>query len=479
MPEVEVPLWKKPAGMAMGGVAVVVLAAGLYFGFSGGTDSATEPTESTAQQTTQPQGPQQPPPASPAEQQQALIDEAQKLADAGNYDGALGKLSDAEQIQGPLGNRIGQLRTQINEEVQNAEVRQIRQQEAQLWNQAEGHLNANRFDQAQRAFQQVLDLPQGGRRRADAQRFIREVIPQRRQEESLFSQAQTAAQQRDNESRLQEADRLLGQVIGLNGPRLQEAQQLQTTVRQQLDGLAQQKAAADRQQQIASVEGQIQQDLRRENFQAARQKVTQIQQLGGSPGNVTGQIDRAERQKFSQLESQFTRAKGNKDGLEQLVPEFRKLQQSGGPLVAQARDYINNRIPAAIRDLAAAAKPPPTPSLRQVSCTVQPVTSARWDRPVSAGQNIGQKFIDGGVKLNSAANCGLAANLTQNASEGSQVMIFVQIDENGRVAGGRHLSGDAGVGNAVVAAAQQSWQFSPPKVNGTAVKTSAAVTVKF
>jgi TonB family protein len=98
---------------------------------------------------------------------------------------------------------------------------------------------------------------------------------------------------------------------------------------------------------------------------------------------------------------------------------------------------------------------------------------------VSAGQNIGQKFIDGGVKLTSAANCGLPSNLTQNASEGSQVMIFVQIDQNGRVSGGRHLSGDAGVGNAVVEVAQQSWQFNPPKVNGTAVKTSAAVTVKF
>jgi TonB family protein len=482
VPEVEVPLWKKPAGMAIGGVAVLVLAAGLYFGFSGGTDTGTGPTDATTQQSDQPE---QPPPPSPAEQQQSLIDEAQKLADAGNYNGALGKLSQAEGIQGPLGSRIGQLRTQINEEVQNAGVRQIRQQEAQLWTQAEGHLNANRFDQAQRGFQQVLDLPQGGRRRADAQRFIREVIPQRRQEQSLMSQAQTAAQQSSNEGRLQEADRLLGQVIGMNGPRLQEAQQLQTTVRQRLDELAQQAAAADRQQQVAALKNNIRQDLQRGNYQAARQKVGQITRLQGDTQDVTGEINRAVQQKFSQLEGQFRRAQQgkNKSALEGLWPEFRKLAQAGGPVASQARNYADTRIPQALSDLEAAAQPPAPspPSVRRVSCTVLPVTAARYDRPVRGGSPMGQKFIDGGVVLQSASrgSCGLPASLFQGRGENNQVMIMVNIDQNGRVSGGRVLTGQADMGQSILQAAQQSWQFNPPKVNGTAVTTTASVTVKF
>jgi serine/threonine protein kinase/outer membrane biosynthesis protein TonB len=477
----EVPLWKKPAGMAIGGVLAIVLVAGVYFGLvRGGGAPATETPETVTEQTQAP---------SPMDLQQGLIDEAQKLADAGSYDGALAKLSEAEKIQGPLGNRVTQLRQQINEEVQNAGLRKIRQQEAQLWTQAEAHLNANRFDQAERAFQQVLSLPEGGRRRADAQRYLKEVIPQRRQEEQLFAQGKTAAQQRDNESRLQEADRLLGQVVAMNGPRRQEALQLQNSVKQQLDQLAAAKGEAARQQQIAGLENQIRQDIRQEDYQAARQKVEQIGRLQGDTAGISSEIDRAEQEKFSGLEGRFRSAQQakNTSALEGLRGEFRKLAEAGGPVASRARAYADNQIPQAISDIEAAARQPvptpapPTPSIRRVSCEVMPVTPGKYDRPVRSGSPMGQKFIDGGVNLqnSSSPTCGLPASVFQGAGENQEVLVMVNIDTNGRVTGGRHLSGNAATGKSVLDAASQSWQFSPPKVNGTPVTTTASVRIRY
>jgi len=475
----EVPLWKKPAGMAIGGVVALVLVAGLYFGVmrqpSGEQAEAPQETAAPVEQ------------ISPAQQQQALIDQAQKMADGGDYQGALAKLSEAEKIQGPLGSRIGELRKSFNDASTNTGLAQLQKQEAQVWSEAEGHFNAGRFDQAEKSFRQVLALPEGGRRRADAQRYIREVIPGRKKEEGLFAQAQPLAQQRDNEGRLQEADQLLQQVIALNGPRRAEAQRLQEQVKQRLTQLAQEKGDAERQAQITSLENEIQQEIRRENFLNARQKLEQIRRLQGDPSRMSGELDRAEQQQFSQLEGQFNsaRSQGNRQGLERLAPEFRKLAEAGGAVASRARNFADNQIPKALSDLEAASRPAPTPpaptpaaASRSVSCTVFPVTTRKMDRPVSAGSTQGQAFIDGGVVLSAGANCGLSSAALQGVAENVQAMIGVTIDESGSVADGRVLSGDTGLGQAALAAAKQSWKFNPPKVNGVSVKTTVSVTIK-
>ena len=465
--------------MAIGGVVALVLVAGLYFGVmrqSPGEQQET-PQESTPEVVQ----------LSPAEQQQALLDQAQKLADGGDYPGALAKLSEAEKIQGPLGNRIGELRKSFNDASTNTALAALQKQEAQVWSEAEGHFNAGRFDQAEKSFRQVLALPEGGRRRADAQRYIREVIPGRKKEEGLFAQAQPLAQQRDNEGRLQEADQLLQQVIALNGPRRAEAQKLQEQVKQRLTQLAQEKGDAERQAQIASLENEIQQDIRRENFLNARQKLEQIRRLQGDPSRMSGELDRAEQQQFSQLEGQFNSARSqeNRQALERLVPEFRKLAEAGGAVASRARNYADNAIPKALSDLEAASRPAPTPpaptpaaASHSVSCTVFPVTARKMDRPVSAGSTQGQAFIDGGVVLSAGANCGLSSAALQGVAENVQAMIGVTIDESGSVADGRVLSGDTGLGQAALAAAKQSWKFNPPKVNGVSVKTTVSVTIK-
>jgi hypothetical protein len=145
-------------------------------------------------------------------------------------------------------------------------------------------------------------------------------------------------------------------VIALNGPRAREAQQLDTQVLTQLNELAKQKSAAERQKEIAGAENEARQELRRGNYLAARQKTEEIRRLQGDRSGVLGEIDAAERQQFSRLEGQFNSAKQqkNKQALRGLTDDFQKLVESGGPVAQQARDYASNQIPRAVERL----KPP-------------------------------------------------------------------------------------------------------------------------
>ncbi|MGH8459875.1 MAG: TonB family protein, partial [Nevskiales bacterium] len=229
----------------------------------------------------------------------------------------------------------------------------------------------------------------------------------------------------------------------------------------------------------------IQQDIRRGIFLNDRQKLEQIRSLLGDPSRVSGELDRAEQQQLSQLEGQFNsaRSQGNRQALERLVPEFRKLAEAGGSVATRARGYAENQIPQAVSELEAASRPAPTPptptaASRNVTCGVAPVTARKMDRPVSSGSTQSQAFIDGGVVMNPGSNCSISGAALQSIPDNTQVMISVSIDESGGVTDGRVLTGDAGLGQAALAAAKQSWKFNPPKVNGVSVKTTVTVTVK-
>ncbi len=475
--EAAVPIWKKPAGMAIGAVLVLVLAVGAYFALR--TPSTTQPTGGESPGTTTTGGGSTQP--SPADQQQALIDQAQKMLDAGDFDGALAKLSEAQNVPGPLGTRIEELRKQINDGRQNQQLQGVWKQEAEIAKEAEDHFNAGRFDQAERSYRRILALAPGGRRRADADRMVKTVIPQRKQEESLWGQAQSAAQQRNDENRLQDADKLLKQVIALNGPRAREARQLDTQVLGRLNELAQQKGAAERQQQIAGAENEARQELRRGNFLAARQKTEEIRRLQGDPSGVLGETDNAERQQFSRLESQFASAKQqkNKQALRGLTDDFQKLVESGGPVAQQARDYTSNQIPRAVQEIESGEQQPkpPQPSARVPEVNIDRPRCRAYDRPVSAGQAMNEAFVDGCPLMPTSLSVPDA--LSQRAAANSSVTLRLDIDEQGRVTGGKVIGTDStGVGGDLIRHVR-TWQFPPPRVRGTAVKTGSTVTIKF
>ena len=79
-------------------------------------------------------------------------------------------------------------------------MRKLRQQEAQLWQGAASDVDRGQFRTAEKELNRILTLPEGGIRRDDAQKYLRQVIPQRMHEEALLTQARQAAQKNDQNS---------------------------------------------------------------------------------------------------------------------------------------------------------------------------------------------------------------------------------------------------------------------------------------
>jgi serine/threonine protein kinase len=276
-------------------------------------------------------------------QQRAAMDAADKRVAANDLDGALRILDQAKTLNGPLAAEIQTKRSSIQEAMQNQNLRALRQKEEQLWQQAKSDVSNGRFREAEKSLQQILAMGDGGLRKSDARQYLAKTIPDRQQEEKLFTQARQTAQKEDVNSQ-QSAIDLLGRVIALDGPRKTEAQQLQNDTRQKL---------------AAALTNASRQDLQRGDFRAARSKAAQLRQDGSDGGPLFSEIDQAEQTRFTQLETQFNQLKQSDDDaaaqqLGTLQRGFQALTDSSGPRSDDAKNILNN-LPAAIRDVHARA----------------------------------------------------------------------------------------------------------------------------
>lgn len=267
-------------------------------------DSTPQPSAQSSPQTS----PQAAAP-SPEDQQRHLIDLAHEAADKNDLKTARNRLDQAEKLDGPLNPLIKNLRRQFTQEEQSEETRRITKQESSLWNQAMDQMNQGSLDQAEGYFRKILALPEGGRRRADAERYLNDVIPARRQEDQLWAQAQQTWQSQQP-GRARKTIALLDQIMEGGGPRVQQAQEWRTVLFQW----------------IAKNEAKAQ----------------------NKPQPIAAAAE--ERMRFSLLEDQFRAAtrRGDSSGQEQLRglrPQFRAIADAGGPFAAEARDYMNNVIP--------------------------------------------------------------------------------------------------------------------------------------
>jgi serine/threonine-protein kinase len=330
---VGVSLLKRPAGLAaIALVAIALVWAGLRLlptSGSKGTSATNAPKDAPVI-----------PKSDPLElQQRAALDAADKLVAANNLEGALKTLDQAATLPGPLGSEIQAKRTGINEALQNAGLRALRQKEEQLWQEAKGDVAAARFREGEKRLQQILALGEGGLRKNEARQYLATTLPAREQEEKLFSQARRVSTKEDLNS-LQDAAALLGKVVALGGPRAQEAEQLQSAVRAKMTGV---------------LTSQAHQDLQRGDLHAARLKAAQIQQSGGDARQLTGEIDQAEQNRFTQLAGQFNQLKQADDDasaqqLAGLQREFQRMAEDSGPRADDARN-IANSIPSVVRDI--------------------------------------------------------------------------------------------------------------------------------
>jgi serine/threonine protein kinase len=244
------------------------------------------------------------------DQQRDLIDQAHEAADSKDYKTAQARLADASKLNGPLDTVISDLRREFSDEAHGAELRQAAQQEQNLWARAMKDFDAGRYDDSEKSLREILILPEAGRHWADAAKYVDELIPERRKDEQLWARAQQESGLTGPEHRFNEV-KILDQALASGGVHQQEA-------RQRRDSLFAQFARDNR---------------RRNNSQASV-------------------VSASEQAQLPKLKDEFDRgvAQGDAKALEQLQemrPRFKSIVDGGGPLVPDARDYMNNILPKA------------------------------------------------------------------------------------------------------------------------------------
>ena len=271
----------------------------------------TQPVSSTAASNPAPvtEAPA-PPVVSIEDQQRHLIDLAHEAADAKDYKTARIRLDEAAKLDGPLNAMITDLRREYSDEAHGAELRAVAQQEQNLWGRAMKDFDGGRLDDSEKSLREILTLPEAGHHWADAASYVDEVIPKRRKDEQLWARAQQESGLTGPNHRINEV-KILDQVLASGGVHQQEA-------RQRRDSLFSQFARENR---------------RKNNSQES----------------VVSASDQAQ---FPRLEDAVDQAvtQGDAKGLQQLQelrPRFKSIVDGGGPLLPDARDYLNNIIPKA------------------------------------------------------------------------------------------------------------------------------------
>ena len=249
-------------------------------------------------------------PSSIEAQQRYLINLAQEAADRQDYKGAQEQLDEATKLNGPLSDLIADLRRQFSAQSHGLELERVAQDEQTLWDKAMAYLSAGDLDDAEESLRDILTLPEGGHRWAEAARYIDQVVPERHREEQLWAAAQLASTSRDPGHFLSEM-KALDEVLAAGGRHEPGARQKRDSV---FAAMIHDDAERNRMPEPAVSNA--------DQFQMTRLKnhFDDLVQKGDAPA----------------LEE-----------LQQLRSKFEALAQAQGPLALDALDYLNNVIPNA------------------------------------------------------------------------------------------------------------------------------------
>jgi hypothetical protein len=251
--------------------------------------------------------------ASIEDRQRHLIGLAEAAADTSDYRSAQDRLDEAARLNGPLKGTIGGLRRNFSQQSQS---QLAARQEETLWDQAMKDMQAAEFDDAEKLLRELIALPEAGQHRSDAERYVDETIPQRRFEDLLWSDLQQYARSLSPDH-LENELKTLDKILILGGSRQQQANR----VRQAL---------------IAQ--------LAEANAMKNRRPLAAVPDWG--------------RDRIASLRDQFDLAvqQGDAEALPQLQnlrPQFKALTGGEGLLDMDARDYLNDLIPKAEKQIQA------------------------------------------------------------------------------------------------------------------------------
>jgi predicted Ser/Thr protein kinase len=244
------------------------------------------------------------------DQQRYLIGLAQAAADRQDYKGAQEQLDQAAALNGPLNDRVADLRRQFSAQSRAAELARVAEEEQTLWDKAMAYLDAGDLDDAEESLRDILTLPEGGHRWAEAARYVDQVIPERHREEQLWAAAQLASASRDPDHFLSEM-KALDEVLAAGGRHEPGARQKRDSVYAAL----------------------IHDDAERHR----------------TPEPV---VSNADQWQMTRLKNHFDDLVQKGDGaaleeLQKLQAGFKSIAEAQGPLALDALDYLNNVIPNA------------------------------------------------------------------------------------------------------------------------------------
>jgi serine/threonine protein kinase len=131
------------------------------------------------------------------ESQLQLMETANTRLAANDMDGALSILQQPEALKGPLTQEIQEKLAQVKKAKADADLRELRLKEEQLWGTAKGLVEKGRYTEAQQTLENILALPSGGVHRTEAQRYLDKTNAQLQAQKYLaqgdFSSARRAA----------------------------------------------------------------------------------------------------------------------------------------------------------------------------------------------------------------------------------------------------------------------------------------------
>jgi serine/threonine-protein kinase len=342
--------WRNPAV-----VAACVIAAGLVIGISVYRSKPHNPRVPVSQQ---------PHPDPIAVRQRAAIDAADKLVAADDLAGAERLLRAVAGLKGPLDVTVQDRLAGISAAMKDEGLRRLRRNEEQWWQDAVEQVDNGNFELAKSDLHKILNLGEGGQRKAEAQRYLNQVVPAREKEEHLFALAQRASQGTGGDD-LRRAGDLLNQVIALNGRRKPEAEALQDTVTAKIQEILKQQ----RQRQIDVLDAEIDTRLRNGDLAGARQQLDKIKQLGGDVTSASGRINEEQKKRDAQIaaEAAFQKAvqryqhavgSNNRSELESAREDLENIAKAGGPHTTEAAKDAN-QITQQLAQLDTRPVPPP------------------------------------------------------------------------------------------------------------------------
>jgi len=223
--------------------------------------------------------------------------------------------------------------------------------EKESFQRAEAALGKKDYSGARELYRTVIGL--GGANKARAERQLR-VAESRIEEQTIFNDGLALLQGGKPDA----AKAKFQEVVKRNGDLRAQA----TGKIREIDNLS----------QLAGLQEEAGRLIQQGRLADARRRIADLSQRGGDASQLSTQLAGAEKSALDGLVGRLNQARGRDDeaGLRALQSEFQQMAGGAGSQAAAARNYEQDVIPTALREIAAkrtaAAQPPPQPAKQPV-----------------------------------------------------------------------------------------------------------------